>query len=198
MIYWSHTINNVIIFLQVIYTVPNEFHWPPVYVGSCDGLVCSTSSCNVQSEDVIIKCVLVFQLINGSWAFTGEQNRLFTDHKQCVCKQCSDISDMLLCAQTKPCPDSNSSSYCFWNSSTNIPTIDPNTQIPPIPIPSPGSCECCTPTSCPQPKVFNRSSCQCDCSMIDCPPSQALNDTTCECECPEGSIKNTAGECVGR
>lgn len=188
--------------------MPNEFHWPPIYRGSCDNLFCKDPPCLVRKKVWVTKCVLVFKLVYGRWVFVGPRLRRFLDHVKCGCKECYDIRDRTWCIKTKPCPNSyNPSSFCYWTpffialdvspAVTTAPSKSADAALAPIPWPIHGRCRCCTPIYCPHPKIFVKERCRCECPLIRCPPGQIFNSRTCECDCPKGSKKNSAGGCVG-
>lgn len=213
----------ITIYTQVIHTVPQEFHWPPIYRGSCDNLFCVDPPCLARRKVWRTRCVLVFQYVNGYWSKIGYRNRHFVDHLSCGCKQCSDIKDRQTCIKMKPCPSgSNQDSFCYWipfirpfppilqadTSSTVSPPQDDLVAVKPVPptlatinpiiYPLPvGKCACCTPTECRPPKLFNENSCSCVCPVIRCPPGRIFNSSTCKCNCPPGSKLNSTGQCVG-
>ena len=204
--------------MQIIHSVPNEFHWPPIYRGSCDNLFCVDPPCYVRKKIWRTRCVLVFQIINGVWRKIGYRSRRFFDHLSCGCKQCSDIRESEWCINTKPCPNGNNfNSFCYWipfirpilpvikadTSATVAPSLgepvapELETIDPPIsPLPA-GRCACCKPIYCRPPKIFNRNTCRCECPQIRCPPGRIFNITTCQCDCPSGSTLNSDGQCVG-
>ena len=102
---------------------------------------------------------------------------------KCRCPECADITIRSKCVATKPCPESNNTrSFCVWR-----PTLSNTTS---------GECSCCTPVSCPRPKIFNNSTCSCVCPVIKCLPGRVFNPTTCQCDCPRGT-KDIGGKCVG-
>ena len=102
---------------------------------------------------------------------------------KCRCPECADITIRSKCVATKPCPESNNTrSFCIWR-----PTLSNTTS---------GECSCCTPVSCPRPKIFNNSTCSCVCPVIKCLPGRVFNPTTCQCDCPRGT-KDIGGKCVG-
>ena len=138
--------------------MPNEFHWPPIYRGSCDKLFCRDPPCIARKSVWVSKCVYVFKLIHGKWVFIGLQIRRYLDHLKCGCKKCGDIAYRQQCVNTKPCPNSNvPNSFCYWTT----------------------KCECCEPVKC-QPGS-----------------GQIFDPKTCKCVCPDGSKKDSNGNCVG-
>ena len=199
---------------QVIHSVPNEFHWPPIFRGSCDNLFCKDPPCFARRKVWRTRCVLVFKRIHGIWVKIGYRLRKYIDHLKCGCKECSDIRDRAWCIRTKPCPNSKDpNSFCRWipflyppiltAEAAAISPAQDDLVIAPIPTivptirPIPGRCECCTPVPCKPPRFFNRNTCRCECPRFRCPRGQIFNSNTCECDCPPGSVKNADGKCVG-
>lgn len=128
---------------QTIHTVRNEFHWPPVYKGSCDKLKCKDPPCIARKTIWRFRCVLVYKIVNGCWKRIGFRRIRFLDHLSCSCKQCSDIESKSVCVNTKPCPNSYKlNSFCFYK---------------------PGGCDCCVPYPCPPGQVFDKKTCSCVC-----------------------------------
>ena len=129
--------------LQVIHTVRNEFHWPPIYKGSCRKLFCKDPPCITRKKIWRTRCVLVYRLIHGVWKRIGFRNRRFVDDLKCSCKMCSDIRNARTCVRTDPCPNNkNRKSFCFYTR---------------------GKCDCCVPYPCPRGQFFNKKTCTCDC-----------------------------------
>lgn len=189
--------------LQKIHSVPNEFHWPPIYRGSCDDLWCKDPECLPRVKVWRSRCVLVYRLVNGCWRRLGFRVRRYQDHLSCACKQCSDITTQKECVNTKPCPNSNSTKdFCYWRPGPypigKRQAASSSIAIPiPLPIPFPISkCACCTPKKCPKPKTFDETTCSCICPRIKCPPGRVFNARTCTCDCPPGS-KLLDGKCIG-
>ena len=188
---------------RVIHTVPNEFHWPPIWKGSCNNLPCKVPPCFPKQKVWRTRCVLVFRLIGGLWVNTGYHLRRYEDHISCECKQCKHIYNRAECVKTFPCPNSkNECSFCFWTS-IYFATADEavgKRQAPAIAAPTflPfGRCDCCEAKCCPAPKRLNYDNCRCECPKIVCPDGQILNRDTCKCECPRGSKPNANGQCIG-
>ena len=157
--------------------MPNEFHWPPIYRRSCDSLFCVNPPCFARVKRFKCQCVLVYKLINGILFKIGYRTRCYIDHMKCGCKECKDISNRFQCVTTMPCPNANSTSFCYWK-------------------PYPGKCDCCEPLSCPYLKIFNNNTCSCACPDVTCPFGLISNPDTCECECPPGSIP-FGNKCIG-
>ena len=87
--------------------------------------------------------VLVYRLINGCWQRFGVHTRHYLNHLECGCRKCEDIKNRTACIATEACPNNNSS-FCHWKSDV-----------------LPERCTCCTPVTCPPPKIFSRTSCTC-------------------------------------
>ena len=87
--------------------------------------------------------VLVYRLINGCWQRFGVHTRHYLNHLECGCRKCEDIKNRTACIATEACPNNNSS-FCHWKSDVR-----------------PEGCTCCTPVTCPPPKIFSRTSCTC-------------------------------------
>ena len=193
--------------------MPNEFHWPPIYRGSCDNLFCRDPPCFVRRKIWRTECVLVFQQINGYWKKIGYRNRRFVDHLSCGCKQCTDIRERQWCINTKPCPNSNNpNSFCYWIPfiirrplppvlEADTGTATANTPAPAnqlIVKPIEPSLSIINPTIFPLPLPLGRCAC---CKPAYCVPPRFFNSDTCRCECPRircppGQIFNsTTCEC---
>ncbi len=129
--------------MQVIHTVHEEFHWPPISRGTCDNLFCRNPPCIARVKEWKVACVHVFQIVHGYWKYIGYLPRRYWDHKECSCKTCNDIRRENVCTATRPCPNGLvRNSFCYWNNR---------------------ECDCCTPFKCPPGQVFNHSTCECDC-----------------------------------
>ncbi len=199
--------------------MPDEFHWPRIYRGSCDNLFCRNPPCIARKTEKVTKCVYVYKKIDGKWINFGRQPRTYENHLECGCKSCNDIRTSSLCRSTKPCPNSDTpNSFCYWIPfifTIQPPTIRPPTIGPPrlalaeaaaapepiddlipLPIPTRGVCRCCT-LRCKLPKIVSPR-CRCECPPSDCKKGQTYNTTTCECECPKGSKMDAYGNCVGK
>ena len=121
----------------------HEFHWPPIYRGSCSKLFCKDPPCLVRKKVWRKRCVLVYRLVHGYWKRIGFRTRRYEDHLACGCKECGDIISRSTCIRTKPCPNSaNPKSFCFYK---------------------PGKCACCVPYPCPRGQIFDRDTCSCVC-----------------------------------
>ena len=110
--------------------------------------------------------------------YVGNDRMYDGNARICRCPRCSDITNRDKCVATQPCPgSSNRKTFCYWT-------------------PKDGGCDCCVPRTCPEPKVFDRSSCSCVCPNITCPQGRVFNSSTCQCDCPKGT-KDIHGKCVG-
>lgn len=199
----------IILLMQVIHTVPNEFHWPPIYRGSCDNLFCRDPPCFVRRKTWRTECILVFQHINGHWMKIGYRNRRFVDHLSCGCKQCTDIRERQWCINTKPCPNSNNpNSFCYWipfiihplpltvleaDKGATADTSAPASQDQLVVKPVEPTLPTIKPTIFPLPLPLGRCAC---CNPFYCAPPRFFNGDTCRCECPRircppGQIFNT-------
>ena len=206
--------------------MPDEFHWPRIYRGSCDNLFCRDPPCIARKTEKVTKCVYVYKKIDGKWINLGRQPRTYENHLECGCKSCNDIRISWLCKNSCPNSDTPNSdiivpnSFCYWTPflfTIKPPTIGPPTIGPPrlalaeaaaapepiddlipLPVPTHGICRCCN-LRCKLPKVVN-SKCKCVCPSPppECKKGQTYNTATCECECPKGSKMIADGNCVGK
>ena len=100
---------------QKIHTVPGEFHWPPIYRGTCDKLKCYTPHCRARKIVWRRRCVLVYKYAYGCWKRIGYRTRYYIDHLKCSCTNCNDIKSYKRCVATRPCPNThNPKSFCYW------------------------------------------------------------------------------------
>ena len=184
---------------RVIHSVKGEFHWPPIWKGSCDNLPgCQDPPCFPRRQVWRSVCVRVFKWIDGKWIRIGFRIRRFLDHQSCECKQCRHIRTQKECVDTYPCPNSkNVCSFCYWISNPfpvpigkrQVAEAAPD-ELSLVLFPF-GRCDCCTPKCCPAPQRFNYDRCRCECpNRIRCPPGLIFNEITCKCECPKGSKMN--------
>ena len=111
-------IHLLILSMQIPHNVPDEYHIPPLYKGSCDNLFCQDPPCFARDMIKIKVCVFVFKKKDNSWTILGYRFRQYEDHLECGCKQCKDITEEDQCINTRPCPTHTNvypTSYCDWS-----------------------------------------------------------------------------------
>ena len=182
--------------LQIVHSVPGEFHWPPIRRGLCDGLFCQDPPCFARDVVTRTRCVVVYRLIYGIWRRIGIRSVVYEDHLSCGCKTCGDIKSKDSCYAVSPCPNTDLSvSFCYWEKSESL-LRRPKGQLV-YPHFRPGECKCCVIESCPARQIFDSKSCSCVCLNTNCAPGRVFNDATCNCDCPKGTRENSYGKCVG-
>ncbi len=65
---------------------------------------------------------------------------------------------------------------------TNNQCLSSNCEAPKVYNATTCQCECPTSITCTSPQVLNPNTCTCACPPSECPSGQGLNPTTCECQ----------------